>query len=250
MHWNSSHASLARINALIGDKVDPYSGQPASKSAVVSINRYQASSYTFAVVRDWSRAKRVIERQQTANATDSIYWSRSACDQGWRIEIASRFSPSISLQYWRHELLSERQALIELDDHENALHRLACFNERGLQAAVFTSARPETSSRQWVAAQLSESTSVAKRYRLMAGRPGGSQMDKGEIVCSCFMVGTNQIQQCLTQKTCQSVDDIGQAIQAGTNCGSCRGELQLMLNQRHKSKGALEETELPAVAAN
>jgi len=44
------------------------------------------------------------------------------------------------------------------------------------------------------------------------------------------MVGANQIKQCMAQKACESVDDLGIALGAGTNCGSCRGELQSLLN--------------------
>ena len=48
---------------------------------------------------------------------------------------------------------------------------------------------------------------------------------RGAIVCSCFSVGANQIASAV-QRRLPSVEAIGAALQAGTNCGSCRAEIR------------------------
>ncbi|MBL4740897.1 MAG: (2Fe-2S)-binding protein, partial [Sneathiella sp.] len=55
--------------------------------------------------------------------------------------------------------------------------------------------------------------------------------EKGPIICSCFDVGAFQIGGA-ADKGCRTVEAIGNELSAGTNCGSCRSEIQVILNQR------------------
>ena len=50
--------------------------------------------------------------------------------------------------------------------------------------------------------------------------------DEGALVCSCFSVRVNTIVDAIQSQRLTSVDEIGDALQAGTNCGSCRAELR------------------------
>jgi assimilatory nitrate reductase catalytic subunit len=54
----------------------------------------------------------------------------------------------------------------------------------------------------------------------------------GRIICSCFNVGLNQIVEAASAG-CASVDEIGRAVKAGTNCGSCRAEIRGILDAGH-----------------
>ncbi|MEM1300602.1 MAG: (2Fe-2S)-binding protein, partial [Pseudomonadota bacterium] len=64
---------------------------------------------------------------------------------------------------------------------------------------------------------------------LLAGRPGADQPDPGAIVCACFNVGANTIGQAVAERGLMTVEAIGEATGAGTNCGSCRPELAAFL---------------------
>jgi assimilatory nitrate reductase catalytic subunit len=50
----------------------------------------------------------------------------------------------------------------------------------------------------------------------------------GNLVCSCFQVGDRQIQKAIEQGA-DSVEALGQALQCGTNCGSCLPEIRSLL---------------------
>jgi assimilatory nitrate reductase catalytic subunit len=50
--------------------------------------------------------------------------------------------------------------------------------------------------------------------------------ETGPIVCACFGVGLEAICRAITQGTAVNVAEIGRALRAGTNCGSCIPELQ------------------------
>ena len=55
-------------------------------------------------------------------------------------------------------------------------------------------------------------------------------------VCSCFGVGANQIAAAVSDG-CTSVEAIGRALQAGTSCDLCRGEIRKMINE-HRLQAA------------
>ena len=64
---------------------------------------------------------------------------------------------------------------------------------------------------------------------VLAGRPGADRPDPGAIVCACFDVGVNTILAAIAEQKLLSVEAIGAALNAGTNCGSCRPELAALL---------------------
>jgi assimilatory nitrate reductase catalytic subunit len=49
------------------------------------------------------------------------------------------------------------------------------------------------------------------------------------VVCACFGVGINTILRGIVTQNLITVEAIGQALGAGTNCGSCRPELRSLL---------------------
>jgi assimilatory nitrate reductase catalytic subunit len=53
--------------------------------------------------------------------------------------------------------------------------------------------------------------------------------ETGPLVCTCFGVGLTAIRNALTSRAAASVEDIGRALKAGTNCGSCLPELRKIL---------------------
>jgi assimilatory nitrate reductase catalytic subunit len=68
------------------------------------------------------------------------------------------------------------------------------------------------------------------RLGLVAGMQLSARIDSGPIVCACFAVGLRTLQRAVTEHRLDSVAAIGEALRAGTNCGSCRPELRAILN--------------------
>jgi len=103
-----------------------------------------------------------------------------------------------------------------------------------LDRATFGAAQlpPEESaaSRAWVCRQFDAGLiDTAGRCGLLVGRPSQGAADPGPIVCSCFAVGRNQILAAFAGGAA-NVDGIGAATAAGTNCGSCRAEIQGLID--------------------
>ena len=54
----------------------------------------------------------------------------------------------------------------------------------------------------------------------------------GPLVCTCFGVGLDAIRTAIATRAAANVEEIGRALKAGTNCGSCLPELKRIVNER------------------
>jgi assimilatory nitrate reductase catalytic subunit len=70
---------------------------------------------------------------------------------------------------------------------------------------------------------------------LLAGRPATPRADRGPIVCACFDVGMKTILTAIATDALASVEQVGQALSAGTNCGSCRPAIQRLITDAREA---------------
>ena len=68
----------------------------------------------------------------------------------------------------------------------------------------------------------------SERLSLLSGRSDRSSATDGPLVCSCFSVGQKTIEAAIAQG-CRSTVDVGKAVRAGSNCGSCRPEIERLI---------------------
>ncbi len=225
IHFSDRFASAGRVDAVVHPVVDKYSGQPASKSTSVSVEKYPASWFGFAVVAE-------PEFERLMVPAPASYWSKSRVNGGIRLELAGVETPS----NWRHFMSGllqdfEDMEILEVTSPRSTHTRMACFKNGQVAALLYCSAQPTIVSRDWAAQQLLTEPSGPERHRLLAGRPGADMPDKGAIICSCMNVGINEIRAAAAQGSA-TVDAIGEATRAGTNCGSCQSEIRALLKAR------------------
>ncbi|MCB1483920.1 MAG: molybdopterin-dependent oxidoreductase [Hyphomicrobiaceae bacterium] len=214
MHWTDQLAATGRINKLVASRSDPVSGQPELKAAPVSIRPFDARWHAFAIV---------------ANKPEKIacaYYSIARAKAGWRIELAGRDEPSDMEKFARALIAPKPDAdVISYSDMKSGQFRFAAFSNDRLVGAIFIDRQPVAVSRNFAAEALGADWPSQNRLCLLAGRPGADQRDRGAIVCSCFEVGLNDIIDAVINGHHVTVEAIGAALQAGTNCGSCRPEI-------------------------
>jgi assimilatory nitrate reductase catalytic subunit len=99
-----------------------------------------------------------------------------------------------------------------------------------LTAALFVTRDGRLPRRDWLVAQLAGGEAAAA-MELLAGRPAAPQPDRGPVVCVCFDVGMNTIIEAIAAQALVSVDAVGKALSAGTNCGSCRPAIQRLIGE-------------------
>lgn len=222
MHWTDQFASKARVDTLVPGNVDPVSGQPASKNVPARIERFRATTYGFAVTA-----------QKPAHIK-AEYWATARCSGGWRIELGFA-SEHDDWSSFAAALFGAPQdaEVIAFHDRQNGQFRFASYRGEVLLGALFLAPVPVAVSRDWAATQLSvPHPNASARFRVIAGRPGAGVVDKGATVCSCFGVGANEIAAAV-RGGCRSVSAIGDALHAGSNCGSCRAEIQSIIDAQH-----------------
>ncbi|MEX3017596.1 molybdopterin-dependent oxidoreductase [Gymnodinialimonas hymeniacidonis] len=217
MHWTGETAPTGRIDALVAPATDPVSGQPESKAAVVSVKRMQAAWYGFAVSTMPMRP-------------ESDYWAVAATPAGYRMELAGYTRPEEWDAAARALFGIEDAAAISVKDPARGTARIAFEQDGRITAALFVAPEPIAIMRDYIAG-LPGTSAPAN----LTGRPPADVVDAGAILCACFGVGINTIVTAIETDGLLSVEAIGEALQAGTNCGSCRPELaSLIARSQHR----------------
>ena len=222
IHWNSQFSSQAKVGDLIPAVVDPVSGQPESKHAIVNIEPCDFVWHGFVLTSTPKKMKLEF----------ADYWVRAKSKGLWRYELAGHQQP----EEWTkraHSLLGvgvEDENWVEFFDSAQNTYRAAQFKGGRLINCVFISPTEKLPQRDWLIS-LFEKEELSKRERasLLSGLPPSNQEDTGRTVCACFNVGEKTILKSIKDKGLSTVEQIGECIQAGTNCGSCLPELRGIL---------------------
>ncbi|WP_027060126.1 nitrate reductase [Mesorhizobium loti] len=217
MHWTDQFAAKGRLDALTTPLTDPVSGQPALKHVAARIERFAAKAFGFAVMRE------------KPGLVDTSYWAIAKCRGGWRVELAFADDTTDWTAFAGSLFDAPLAEMLAYHDGDAGQHRIAAFDGNQLSGALFIAPGPVAVSRGWAAQQLEEiHASQRERFRIVAGRAGAERPDAGATVCSCFNVGVNQIVAAVAAG-CTTVEAIGNALKAGTNCGSCRSEIRAII---------------------
>ncbi|MER0236694.1 molybdopterin-dependent oxidoreductase [Fulvimarina sp. MAC8] len=224
MHWTGRYAPSARIGPLARADVDPVSGQPALKSSVVSLKRFDAIWHGFAILR---------ERPDLASIAGSADYAAAArTENGWRLELAGASLLADPDGFARTLCGGAEGETAAYRDRRTGAERFAVFADGALLGALYISPEPVAVSRNWAVTQLGLTDRTGRRRaELLAGRGPADRPDPGSTVCSCFSVGVNQIAALVASGEAATVDEVGAALNAGTNCGSCRSEITGIIEQ-------------------
>jgi assimilatory nitrate reductase catalytic subunit len=218
MHWSDQFAANANVGRLIASCTDPVSGQPELKCAPVRVR-----STTIA----WEAA--LLTCDPLLAHDDSIIWSRTA-GAG---HTAYRLAGIQNIEHWNdwaHERLGAGDWL-EYQDQSLSRYRAAVLRNGRLAAALYVSAPGEGANMEWLAG-LFASESIGKRERasLLAGN-ATSKAAHEPIICACHQIGRAAILGAIAARKLSSLEEIGRALRAGTNCGSCIPELRGLLQE-------------------
>ncbi|MEM9108015.1 MAG: molybdopterin-dependent oxidoreductase, partial [Pseudomonadota bacterium] len=212
MHWNDQFAGRGRVNTVVNNDTDPLSGQPALKGSEVTVAKASMHRFGFAVM---------VEKPCTKGLS---YWAMARVAEGWQLEFALDHLPE-KMDSFFATVTGQKPCQLLASDHTQGLWRAAQFDGSRLVSAMFLGATPVSVSRPWAVGQLTHSfDDPNRRWQALAGRSAADAPDKGAIVCACMGVGVNEIIGAV-RTGCHSVEAIGHATDAGTNCGSCRAEI-------------------------
>ncbi len=213
IHWTDETAAHARIGALVAPFVDPFSGQPEAKAtpAIVTPLRFARQGF-------------FLSRKPMALPRD-VWWTRVAVADGFGYRVASDLKDDDWAALIRAAAASDD--VIELIDETRNLFSGAAFVDE--RAMLIWSLAPLSPSWDLALELFSlERLDRSERLSILSGRSGRQVEDDGPLVCSCFGVGQKKIEAAIAQGR-RSTSDIGKAIRAGSNCGSCRPEIERLI---------------------
>lgn len=220
IHWCSPFSNSGRVDCLTEQDVDPVSGQPALKFAKVKVARYDHLKYGFAITHERLTSK------------EFVYVARARCEGGWRTEFAVDADTNIKALI--KSKISSPHQFEALEFEDNSLHRFnyVVFDGPKLHSAFFTADQPVPASRDWLVGVFSrQQNSKFVRHALLAGFEPDSGENNGKLICTCFGVGEKQIVKAIRKNNAETIARIGELTCAGTNCGSCRGELSSLIKK-------------------
>jgi assimilatory nitrate reductase catalytic subunit len=224
MHWSDKFASNGAIDRLVGGVTDPVSGQPELKATPVNITALP------------TRWRGFLLRRSALTPGGEFYWSRIPVAGGHAYELAgwNDLPHGSEAEHWVTGLLDsgDRTELVVYADQGRGALRYASLADGRLDACLFV-ARGDAGlpSRAELETMLGGAVEPRTRLGLVSGLPlsAAGRVDHGPIVCACFAVGLNTLRQAIAARRLDSVAAIGEALRAGTNCGSCRPELSALL---------------------
>jgi assimilatory nitrate reductase catalytic subunit len=214
IHWSDETASAARICDLVMPETDRYSGQPDAKATPAAIAPVPFAFRGFALTR------------RPVSLPESTWWARVAVTNGYGLLLATNDGP----ETWRgvaRQMFGDSAELAEYADGQRGIYRAAAFVESRLAGCLFIG--PAETAPQWDAVKpLFEVETLGDTARrvLLSGRSADGLASAGPIVCACFSVGLATIRDAIQSGSAMSVEAIGLALRAGTNCGSCLPELK------------------------
>jgi assimilatory nitrate reductase catalytic subunit len=226
IHWTDQFAAQARVGALVAPVVDPDSGQPESKATPVAVEAMHPAFYAFALTR------------KKPENIDCDYWALARIEQGWRLELAG-MKPIADWDSFARKIFSLDAAkdcdMIAMRDDKGGAYRCVAVRDGEIVGVIFIARAPVAAARAWLCEQFTQSEAIP--LALLAGRPPRTCRDPGRKICVCLNVGANTILDAIAEKNLSSADAVGAATGAGTGCGSCKPEIERLLND-------------PALAAN
>ena len=213
IHWTDQQSTGGRTGVLAWSLNDRISGQPGFKATPARIEPQPV---------DW---RGFLITHGTPREDPACLWStRITVKSGFLYELAGNGNP---------ERLFDslpKGEVIEAADPARGTRRVAALRDGRLVGALFVTATGGLPPRDWLIAQLGEAQGPA----VLAGRAPGVQPDSGPIVCVCFDVGATTILRAIADQRLTSVAEVGKALRAGTNCGSCQTAISGLLDQARK----------------
>jgi len=227
MHWSDQFAGNGAVNRVVNPETDAVSGQPELKHTPVR-------------VLPWVPHWRAVLLTRRRASPDAEWWRTAPRNGYWQTELAARSAPG---EGWAEieALTGAQEPAAEFADAGRGDHRVVRLDASGrLASIVFFHAdrEPVALDADWLGEHFGAAAlSAADCRNLLAGRPQSPRPAKGPIVCSCFAVGSDAILAAIAAGAA-SASAVGAATRAGTNCGSCRPEINALIGAPRQRSAA------------
>ena len=206
MHWSRQFSKTSFSGVLVNPIVDVVSKQPDLKFTPVHVTTYPVERYG------------VLFSREKADLSGFEFLTEVRSEHCFRYEVVGD-SP----------VLSGLQS-IEYVDNTHGEFRKLWFADAKVQAIWFSGTTYPQCDRQWLQSAFAKTMTINEAWWLLAGVPPQGE-DAGKLVCACFGVGEKTICRAIAEHGLTSPEQVGEILQAGTNCGSCIPEIRALINR-------------------
>jgi assimilatory nitrate reductase catalytic subunit len=218
IHWTDQATAASVAGRLVNPVTDAISGQPEFKHTPATLLPVNVQWRGFFITR------------QDIAPPKLDYWTRIPMPGGFLYEIlgidAQAVMPTLAMLAGR---AAEGGETVEIINMRRKDYRVARLEDEKLTHCLIVTRSGNLPPRDWLAGLLTQDRiSADDRATLLAGRAIAPAPDDGALVCACYRVGRKRIE-CAIREGCDSVEAVGQTLQAGTNCGSCRPEIRALI---------------------
>ena len=219
IHWSSENSHQGAVGKLVAAKVDPISGQPAFKHACVEISACTVNS----------EAQLVVQHKLPLNIC--FYQIEQSVKDGYCYHLASQETPSELFSRLKEVLQKIQKKLaitsqIEAIDVKAKYYRQSYFKGSELQAGLFVASTKQQLPQGWVSHFYDHRAGDMQKRGSIAANVVNLQDEK--IFCQCLKVPISKIKAAIADKAV-NVDQVRKCTGAGNSCGSCIGDISLML---------------------
>jgi assimilatory nitrate reductase catalytic subunit len=244
MHWSKSNSSAGPVDSLVGAACDPVSGQPELKATAVKVVPQPMA---------WHG---LLLRRASVQLPSPDYWCRIAIEGGFAYtlsgieQLAADDEPPDAARVLAWLGAAATSDLAVYADPARGVFRYASFVDGALEACLFVARNcASLPDREAAAMMFADMPPDHNRARVLAGVSLAGVASPGPTVCACFAVGRATIVEAIGSGKLTSVAEIGAALRAGTNCGSCLPELATILREAGAAKCASRASQETTLAA-
>lgn len=221
IHWSQSNFNQGCISQLVQARVDKISGQPAFKHSQVNIKPCQVSSEALLVVK------------MPIDNLDVIYQVEQKIEGGYCYHLASNKNPEdffndldnvVGTQNNTNQVLDNLNASEPLKQY----FRKSYLKQGQLQSAVLVSPHKTDLPQGWISQCYQLGDTINDQRDLLSN--DAKQLQQKKTFCQCLNIELNQVTQAIEQGDL-TVDNIRAKTGAGNGCGSCIGDISLLLKE-------------------
>ncbi|WP_170309550.1 nitrate reductase [Litorilituus lipolyticus] len=222
IHWSSSNFTQGCVSQLVAPLVDKVSGQPAFKHSQVTLTAKKVNSEAMLVVK--KQVTKVFAQYQVKQKIAGGYCYHIASE----LNTESLYK-SLCDYVEEHELEQENNSSLNASEPLKQYYRKSYLHDAKMYCAVLVGRKKQDLPHGWLSQFYQQASELSAKRNVISADIERVQAKK--TFCQCLNIAKEDINQAVESGKL-TLADIRNKTGAGNGCGSCIGDIALMLNNQ------------------